>query len=112
MEIIPEIERLNREVERLMEAQKEREIEQKLMAQMEEKEKERRQFYLEIIKAFIAEDKMIYEGLSSIPFSRGPEPVTRMIFPEIPAKGGGATPIQISMGISSVPSCGSWPVRN
>ncbi len=37
-----------------MEAQKEREIEQKLMAQMEEKEKERRQFYLEIIKAFIA----------------------------------------------------------
>ena len=54
MEIIPEIERLNREVERLMEAQKEREIEQKLMAQMEEKEKERRQFYLEIIKAFIA----------------------------------------------------------
>lgn len=31
MEIIPEIERLNREVERLMEAQKEREIEQKLM---------------------------------------------------------------------------------
>lgn len=54
MEIIPEIERLNREVEWLMEAQKEREIEQKLMAQMEEKEKERRQFYLEIIKAFIA----------------------------------------------------------
>ena len=54
MEIIPEIERLNREAERLMEAQKEREIEQKLMAQMEEKEKERRQFYLEIIKAFIA----------------------------------------------------------
>ena len=54
MKIIPEIERLNREVERLMEAQKEREIEQKLMAQMKEKEKERRQFYLEIIKAFIA----------------------------------------------------------
>lgn len=54
MRIIPEIERLNREVERLMEAQKEREIEQKLMAQMKEKEKERRQFYLEIIKAFIA----------------------------------------------------------
>lgn len=54
MKIIPEIERLNREVELLMEAQKEREIEQKLRAQMEEKEKERRQFYLEIIKAFIA----------------------------------------------------------
>ncbi len=39
MKIIPEIERLNREVELLMEAQKEREIEQKLRAQMEEKEK-------------------------------------------------------------------------
>lgn len=51
---IAEIQKLKQEVGVLMDMQKEQEIERRVRAEFEEKQKERREFLLEIVKAFIA----------------------------------------------------------
>lgn len=51
---IAEIQKLKQEVGVLMDMQKEQEIERRVRAEFEEKQKERRGFLLEIVKAFIA----------------------------------------------------------
>lgn len=51
---IAEIQKLKQEVGVLMDMQKEQEIERRVRAEFEEKQKEGREFLLEIVKAFIA----------------------------------------------------------